>query len=58
MQSSLLQPYQTTFTDFLTCNFLLEQDIADVPVNVVEWTHCLNYELELREEAIQRVESS
>ena len=58
MQSSLLQTYPTTFTDFLTCNFHLEQDVAGFPVNVVEWTHCLNFELVLREEAIQRVESS
>ena len=49
-----------TFNDFLdelisSKNFLLEKTVAGKQIIVPQWDHCLNYEQELRNEAVKRV---
>ena len=51
---------ETTFSKFLDeflgeKNFLLEREVAGSKLVVPDWTHCLDYEFQLRKEALRLV---
>ena len=55
---SLRRPYRSYFSDILEellseNMFMLQREVAGMPLVVPRWEHCLEYEFQLRKEAIR-----